>query len=138
MKTFQKPFVFSFLPLLALFLTFTLLSGCEEEKEDPLAELKATLIGTWQVIPTDEYKPYLDYNTIIEFKTDHTIGLYEPFIDATYNLITEKSLYIKWKDNTGGYVYEISFNEDQTITIYNFEDNSVTEVIKNITFKKIR
>lgn len=136
MKTFRKPFVFHLVPLFLLFFTFTLLSGCEEEKEDLLAELKATLIGTWQVIPTDEYKPYKDL--IIEFKADNTIDLYFPHRGNTYYLISETELKINWKEITRNDIYKISFNKDQTITIYNFDDGTTSEVEKNITFKKIR
>lgn len=135
MKTFRKPFVFSFLPLLALFLTFTQLNSCEEE-DNPIKELNNVLVGTWQAIPTWAYKPYKDL--IIEFKADHSIDLYFPFVGDAYYLTSETSLEIIHMENMSHRSYTISFNGDQTITIYNFQDGKTTQVEKNITFEKIK
>lgn len=128
---------FSFLSS-RIFLVFSLLClsfpGCKKEGLDPLDEWRTRLIGTWQAIPTDEYKPYKDL--IIEFKADNTIDLYFPHQGNTYYLISETELKINWKEITRNDVYKISFNKDQTITIYNFDDGTTSEVEKNITFKK--
>ena len=119
----------------ALFLLSILTISCKDN--DPLTEMKAKLIGTWQAIPTAEYKPYKEL--FIEFKSDQTIGLYEPYLGEVYNLIDESSLTIGWKGSSVGYVFALSYNTDHTITIYRMEDGDPGPFyIKNITFKKIR
>lgn len=123
------------LQILVLLISITILPACEE-KQDPLFQLKSTLIGTWQAIPTEEYKPFRDL--FIEFKANNTIDKHPTFLGDIYTLISETSLDVRWEDGRGGYTYEISFNKNGTITIYNFEDASITQIEKNITFKKIK
>lgn len=137
MENLKKTSLSKFLKLCALLLSFTLLPGCEEDAI-LLAGLKNILIGTWQAIPTEQYKP--SGELLIEFKADNTIGLHPTMTGDTYSLISTSAIDIRWEHDygQGGYTYEITFNEDLTITIYNFHDGTTTLNEKNITFKKIK
>lgn len=133
MKTMNKSSLCFMLSFLGLFFLSTLLVSCDNDDE-PQPDNKTALTGTWQAIPTNEYTPWQELT--IEFKADQTIHLYTPYQGDSYNLVGSKLEIIK-KGSSARQTYDITFNEDQTITIYNFQDGTDTLNIKNITFKKV-
>lgn len=134
MKTMKKSSLCFMLSFVGLLFLSTLLISCDNDDE-PRPDNQTTLIGTWQAIPTKEYTPWQELT--IEFKADQTIHLYAPYLGDSYNLVGETKLEIIKKENSARLTYDITFNEDQTITIYNFQDGTETLNVKNITFKKV-
>ncbi len=121
--------------LLILWLTIMLIGGgaCSNENSYESEYLKLT--GSWKVIKSSaQDMPTFD---ILIFQKDGLIDAYEPIIGWSYSLISDSE--IKFQDPTGekAFYCKFVFNDDSTLTIYNFVDNYLTEVVKNITFSKI-
>lgn len=111
--------------------------GCdkkEDKKEVPLTEFEARLVGMWKVVSTPEYSS----SNVIRFNPDHTIEYYVPLVGDTYRVTVPTEIVFIQKETLKEYVYDFTFNEDGTITIYNFVDNSATSYVKNVTFKKMK
>lgn len=134
MKTMKKSTLFFFLSCIGWLCLFPLLTSCDKDEESPSAT-QNKLVGIWEAVPTLTY--YASSPALrIAFKADQTIGLYPVYQGDRYHLLSETQLEIIKKENEVRQIYTISFNENQTLTIYNFQDGTDTYNIKNITFKK--
>ena len=118
-----------------LWLTIMLIGGGACSDEDNYESEYLKLTGSWKVIKNSaQDMPTFD---ILIFQKDGLIDAYEPIIGWSYSLISDSE--IKFQDPTGEKVFfcKFVFNDDSTLTIYNFVDNYLTEVVKNVTFSKI-
>jgi len=114
--------------LLFGFLTL-IVFGCEEdEKSENFEEL---LIGMWI-----EQEPYTDgvCDSII-FNEDNTIGLYYPLTGWDYKIASKDSLVIINPFGVERCCYYELIERDKLI-VYNFLDRTITNQVKDITFKR--
>ncbi len=118
--------------LLAGLLFLNLCISCSDQ-DDELPALKKYLVGVWEAVPTTEYGTE---GLTLHFQPDRTVEDYFFLTGNFYYLVNPTEIAFIPQDSMKGRVYKISFNPDGTITIYNFEDGTLTSNIKNITFNK--
>ena len=118
--------------LLLLVLLIVGISCSNDENKYDSEYLK--LVGSWKVVGSSATD--MPISDILIFQKDGLIDAYEPLIGWSYILVSDSE--IKFQDSTGGKALfcKFTFNGDSTLTICNFVDGRLTEVVKNITFSK--
>lgn len=119
--------------------------GCKDDEETvvnlPNAELKEILIGSWQEVYDTSFVRRKGIDTITfgrDGKVQDKTGI---FSDSEYEIINDSTICFNRPEGDTLYrcfKFEIFKNgEDYEITFYNFLTLSLTEVIRNVTYKKL-
>lgn len=120
--------------LLPLLLSIVLFGSgaCSDDNDYESEYLK--LAGSWKVIESSAQE--MPISDMLIFQEDGLIDAYKPIVGWSYCLTSDSE--IKFQDPTGEKVFycKFVFNDNSTLTIYNFVDGYLTEVVKDITFSR--
>ena len=121
------------LPLLLTVLVLVGGGGCGDDEDYEGEYLK--LIGSWKAIESTSNMPISD---MLIFQKNGWIDAYEPIVGWSYHLVSDSE--IKFQDPTGEkkIICKFVFDNDSTLTIYNFVNGYLTADLKDVTFLKIK
>lgn len=119
------------LKLSMVILFFTLIgAGCQKDFSND--EVKIQLLGIW--IEKEVCNDGICDSIL--FKDDNTIELYFPFEGWIYHLPSDDSIVFVDQTDSLYLGFNFTLKDDNELIIYNFIDRSISQEIKNITFKK--